>query len=88
MSETEERTISRWVSDRVLPPGTEPVAVDTPLLTEVGLDSVHLVELVAFLEAEYGVEVPDGHLTPENFRDVRSIVGMMGRLRTEPTQRS
>jgi acyl carrier protein len=45
---------------------------DSPLLSGV-LDSLALMELVAFIEREYGVEVDDADMTMDHFKDVEAI---------------
>jgi acyl carrier protein len=51
---------------------TSEVTVDTPLPGNL-LDSLGLVNLVGFIEDEFGLAVPDEALQPENFRTVRDI---------------
>ena len=58
---------------------------DTPLrgndsLLEKGIiDSTGVLELVAFLEKEYGIEVEDEELTPENLDSVHNLVAFVER---------
>lgn len=46
---------------------------DTHLLEEKVIDSMGIIELVAFLEATYGIEFTDDDLTVENFTTIGSI---------------
>jgi acyl carrier protein len=46
---------------------------DTPLLDEKVIDSMGVIDLVAFLEATYKVEFTDDDLTVDNFKTIRSI---------------
>ena len=46
---------------------------DTLLLEEKVIDSMGVIELVAFLEATYGVEFTDDDLTVDNFKTIGSI---------------
>jgi acyl carrier protein len=46
---------------------------DEDLLAAGTLDSLSLMELVAFIEERYGIEVSDEDLVMENFRTLRSI---------------
>ena len=42
-------------------------------LYESGLDSLSLMQLLVLVEKEFGVVIPDGDLTRENFRSVRQL---------------
>jgi acyl carrier protein len=57
----------------------ESVAHDEDLLASDILDSLGIMELVAFLEEKYGIKVSDSDLTPENFQTVDSIVAFVDR---------
>ena len=49
---------------------------------ESGLvDSTGVLELVAFLEGKYEIQVADGELTPENFDSVSNIAAFVERKR-------
>jgi acyl carrier protein len=43
------------------------------LLAEVGIDSYSLVELLLFSERNFGISVPESHLTRENLGSVASL---------------
>jgi len=45
---------------------------DTELFPDL-IDSLGVVEVVAFVEETYGVAVPDDQLTADNFRTLRAI---------------
>lgn len=53
-------------------PATTP-AMDQPLFESGVLDSFGLPDLVAALEGEFGVKVPDSDLVPANFASIRAI---------------
>ena len=47
---------------------------DTESLLENGLmDSTGVLELVAFLEADIGIEIEDNEIVPENFDSIENI---------------
>lgn len=56
------------------------VTEDTPLLESGLLDSLLLMNLIAFLERKYGIEIPDEKVVPENFDSLRSIRLLITRL--------
>jgi len=43
------------------------------ILRDIGIDSYSIVEIVLFIERQYGFVVPDSYLKPENFESVDSI---------------
>ena len=58
----------------------EPLADDTMSLLDGGIiDSVGVMELVAFLEQEFGLKVSDEELVPENLDSVANLVGFIDR---------
>ncbi len=65
------------VEEIALGTGVESVGHDDDLLAQDVIDSLGIVELVAFLESRYGIEVGDDDLLPENFRSVNSVVAFV-----------
>ena len=58
---------------------TRPVSVDEQL-TQAGLSSIDMVNLMLAVEAEFDVMIPPADITPENFRSVATIEGLMKKL--------
>jgi acyl carrier protein len=54
-------------------PMTKNVENDEPLLKNGLIDSLGILEVVTFIEKEFGVSVSDEELLPENFESVRSL---------------
>jgi acyl carrier protein len=52
---------------------------DARLLDEGIVDSMGAVELVAFLEDQFGVSIPDDEITEDNFGTIASIAQFVGR---------
>jgi acyl carrier protein len=52
---------------------TDALDHDTDLLASELIDSLGIVELIAFLESRYSIKIGDEDLDPENFRSVNSI---------------
>ena len=52
---------------------------DARLLDEGIVDSMGAVELVAFLEDQFGVSIPDDEITEDNFGTIASIAGFVSR---------
>ena len=62
-----------------LSPVDDPRAISAEVsLTRTGvLDSLGVLELIAFLEARYGIEISDAETTLENLDTVRSVAGFV-----------
>ena len=62
-----ETTIRRFIAQEIMGEKHESaVKIDDPLLENGILDSIGILELVAFLETELGIEVSDNEMVPEN----------------------
>lgn len=57
----------------------EALTDDYPLLANNVIDSLGLFRIVEFVENEYGVEIPDDELLPENFETLGAITRMVER---------
>ena len=49
-------------------------------LTECGLNSLDIVNLMLGIETELGIKIPDRDMTPANFRSIAQIDRLIGRL--------
>jgi acyl carrier protein len=59
--------------------GFDSIGPDDDLLAQEILDSQATLELVAFLEERFGIEVGDEDLVPENFKSVNAIAAFAER---------
>jgi acyl carrier protein len=72
--------IRRFIREEVLLDEHARLDGETPLLDGV-LDSLALMQLVAFLEEEFDTEIEDTEVTAENFRTIGDIERLMsGRM--------
>jgi acyl carrier protein len=55
------------------------LALDTSLISGGYVDSTGMLELIAFLESEFGVRVDDREMVPENLETIASIAAFLGR---------
>ena len=62
----------RWLNARVARPGVT-VAADTPLFEGGLIDSIRVLELIAWTEDAIGSVIPDARIRMDNFRTVRRI---------------
>ena len=61
-----------WLNEDVAPKGVT-VLADTPLFATRLLDSLKVLELIAFTEQAIGRAIPDSHIRMDNFQTVSRI---------------
>jgi acyl carrier protein len=61
---------------------------DADLFEQGYVDSVGVAELVAFLEEEFGIEIPEEDLMSEEFSNIDGITRIVVRLADGPTDQS
>jgi acyl carrier protein len=49
-------------------------------LSELGMSSIKMVNLMLAVEGEFDLNIPQNDITPENFRSVTSIESLLERL--------
>lgn len=81
MPTSAEDRIAAFVSSLALGEQGTPIAPDASLLDSGLIDSTGIIEVVSFLEAEYGIEVADEDIVPENFETVRRIAAYIATRR-------
>ena len=59
------------------------VADDTLLVTAGLVDSTGMLEIVTFLESEFGIRIADHETTPENLESIARIAGFVTRKQGE-----
>jgi acyl carrier protein len=52
----------------------------TPLLAWGVIDSLSVAELVPLTHDRFGIEVPQGEVTPDNLKDLDSYAAMLARV--------
>ena len=70
-----EQQLVHLVSERLLE--TQPGFGADSNLYESGLDSMAIMQFLILIEEEYGVVLPEGELTRQNFSTVRSVAGLI-----------
>ena len=72
--------INDYIVENFLFGDAEPLTDDTMSLLDNGIiDSTGVMELVAFLEGDFGLEIADEELVPENLDSVANLVGFVSR---------
>lgn len=53
------------------------IGMDEDLLSEGLIDSVGVMQLAAFIEENFGVEISEADLVPENFQSINSLKALV-----------
>jgi acyl carrier protein len=61
------------------PESATSLPVDTRL-SELGMSSIKMVNLMLAVETEFDLIIPQGDITPENFRSVATVETLLARL--------
>ena len=70
-----ERRVRKFIEDNFLFREDRAGIADTDSLLDAGLiDSTGVLELVAFLEGDFGIRLADADIVPANLDSVRAIV--------------
>jgi acyl carrier protein len=70
-----ERKVRKFIEDNFLFREDRLAIGDADSLLDAGLiDSTGVLELVAFLEGEFGLRMADADIVPENLDSIRTIV--------------
>lgn len=64
-----------WLNEEIAPKGSR-VDADTPLFATRLLDSLRVLELIAFTEQAIGRAIPDSHIRMDNFQTVARIAAV------------
>jgi acyl carrier protein len=69
------REMLAWLNEEVAPKGVR-IDADTPLFATRLLDSLKVLELIAFTEQAIGCAIPDSHIRMDNFQTVARIAAV------------
>lgn len=67
------QAITAYLNENAAREGAPPPGPTDDLFDAGVLDSFSLVDLVAMLEEQFGIEIPDSDVRAENFRTVRAV---------------
>ncbi|HVD97105.1 MAG TPA: acyl carrier protein [Cytophagaceae bacterium] len=73
--DTEKKELCHFISENILA-GEATVEPDT-ILSDIGVDSFSIIEIILFIERKFGIAIPHESLTPENFTSVNALVECM-----------
>lgn len=77
LTPTEEKVRQFIVKNLMLKTSGSTLAVEQPLLESGIMTSFGIVEMVSYLEQNFGVTIDDYDVVPENFQTVRSIAHLV-----------
>ena len=78
-------TVRQFVVDNFLFGEDGTLKEDTSFLESGIIDSTGILELIAFLEETYGLEIEDEDVIPENFDSLRNVVQFL-KMKMSPGQ--
>jgi len=58
---------------------SRPIQIDARL-SDLGLSSIKMVNLMLAIEAEFNISIPQSEITPGNLHSIASIEGLLGRI--------
>ncbi len=73
-----EARLLRYVNEHLLPDGAGPVEPTTQLFAEGRINSLRLLNLLAFVERAIGHEIPEEEIVMDRFASVRAIAESFG----------
>ena len=79
--------IAHFLSEAKGLPADDVPGLETPLLQSGLIDSLGMVDLVAFIETTFGIQVDDEELVPENFETIFAIAGFVEHKRSKSAGR-
>lgn len=82
-----QKEIREFIASHFLIEGEKVLGDETSLLDEGIIDSTGVLELVAFLEEQFAIEVKDEELIPENLDSIARLVDFVER-KLSPTESS
>ena len=63
--------IKKYIENNIL---SSDVKIDAATnLQQAGMDSFSIVEIILFIERQYGVMIPDDKLVPDNFKTLQAL---------------
>jgi len=68
--------------EQILGPSTVVPFPMTQQLSELGMSSIKMVNLMLAIEVEFDIAIPQSDITPENFHSLASIESLVVRLTT------
>jgi len=68
-----ESTIENYILSELLPGRKSQIDYNESLISSGVLDSLTLLQLIAFLEEKFGISVDDSEMNPNNFQTIKHM---------------
>jgi acyl carrier protein len=78
-----QKRVRQFIIENFYISNPEEVADDTLLVTAGLVDSTGMLEIVTFLESEFGIRIADHETTPENLESIARIAAFVARKKGE-----
>jgi acyl carrier protein len=78
---TIQERIKQFVVENFYVSDPAEIAADTLLVTRGYVDSTGMLEVIAFLETEFGIQISDLETTPENLESIARMAAFVTRKR-------
>ena len=75
-----EQQLADYIQGNLLSDPGMTLSAEEPLITSGLMDSFSIMEVLAFLEDEWGVFIPDQEATVKQFDSVAKMIEMVGRF--------
>ena len=72
-------SIREFLDSALQIPGAGGLDPDLPLVQRGVIDSIELIQLVSFLEKEFGITVDETEVVPSNLRTLRTMAAFVAR---------
>jgi acyl carrier protein len=83
-----QRVLRKFITTQFYPGEDFVLGEDTSLLDSGLIDSTGVLELITFLEAEFGITIDDTEVVPENLDSLRSIEAFVASKRATQAPRA
>ncbi len=84
METNDSSKVREYIVENFLFGDGEKLNEDTSFMEEGIIDSTGILELVFFIEENFGIKIEDDELVPENMDSLNNIAGYLA-IKTEPT---
>jgi len=76
-----EQTLQKYITETLLLGKKASVGINESLINSGALDSLTLLELIAYVEKQFDIEVRESEMVPENFQTIAAITALIDRKR-------
>jgi acyl carrier protein len=81
-------TILRYISEEIAIGSNKNIQTGDDLLSAGILDSLGVLQLVAFVEEQFGIQIPDEDVVMENFQSIDALSSYLTQLTAQQQERS